>query len=158
MADKDEALAEYRFHIALENSIHHNYWTEKLADPFLRDCFPIYSGCINVAEYFPKGSYARIDIDRPREAFKIIQEVLRSDFDQKSVEVRREAKRRVMYEYNIFSELEKLYPTLDLSEGTRTLDNSRPQTRLHSDHEAKDFKLSRRFRQWARGCFGASSR
>jgi hypothetical protein len=158
MADKDEALAEYRFHIALENSIHHNYWTEKLADPFLRDCFPIYSGCTNVAEYFPKGSYVRIDIDRPREAFKIIQEVLRSDFDQKSMEVRREAKRRVMYEYNIFSELEKLYPTLELSEDTRMLDNSCPQTRLYSDHEAKDFKLSRRFRHWARGCFGASSR
>lgn len=157
MADKDEALAEYRFHIALENSVHRNYWTEKLADPFLRGCFPIYSGCTNVGEYFPIGSYARIDIDRPREAFTIIQEVLRSDLDKESSEARQEAKRRVMYEYNIFSELEKLYPTLDPSEDEPIFHNSIHPTLLYSDHETKEFKVSRRFRRWVRERFGASS-
>jgi hypothetical protein len=157
MADKDEALAEYRYHIALENSIHQNYWTEKLADPFLRDCFPIYSGCTNVADYFPGGSYARIDIDRPQEAFRIIREILESDVDKTSAEQRKESKRRVMYEYNIFSELEKLYPILEATDDMQISDASSSQNRIFSDHEAKNFKFSRRLRQRVRGFFGLST-
>lgn len=158
MADKDEALSDYRFHIALENSVHQDYWTEKLADPLLRGCFPIYSGCPNLDDYFPDGSYARIDLDKPQQAIDTIREVLRSGLDRSSLAQRQEAKRRVLYEYNIFAELEKLYPQLEQREmPSFNLEESIP-TRLHSDHEAKDFKFSRRLRRWIRDRLGASDR
>lgn len=151
MPDKDDALADYRFHIALENSVYQDYWTEKLADPFLRGCFPIYSGCPNLDDYFPAGSYARIDIGRPREAMKIIASVLQGELDRLRVVELQEAKRRVMYEYNIFPALEKIYPGLE-QQPIASSSLPRPE-RLFSDHEAKDFKLSRRVRRWLTGLF-----
>ena len=158
MADKDEALSEYRFHIALENSVHQDYWTEKLADPFLRGCFPIYSGCPNLDDYFPEGSYARIDLEKPQQAIGTIREVLRSELDYASLDQRQEAKRKILYEYNIFAELEKLYPQLEQDQSVNSISETNLPTRLYSDHETKDFKFSRRLRRWFRDHWGASSR
>jgi Glycosyltransferase family 10 (fucosyltransferase) C-term len=146
MPDKDDALADYRFHIALENSVHKDYWTEKLADPFLRGCFPIYSGCPNLDDYFPAGSYARIDIQKPQQAIDTIKTVLQGTLDQTRTEDMREAKRRVLYEHNIFAVLEKIFSNLEQKESPGS---ALPQdlTTLFSDHQAKDFKFSRRLRR-----------
>jgi Glycosyltransferase family 10 (fucosyltransferase) C-term len=145
--DKDDALADYRFHIALENSVHTDYWTEKLADPFLRGCFPIYSGCPNIETYFPAGCYAQIDIGQPQKALEIIEATLQSDLDHlKAVELR-EAKRLVLNEYNIFALLEATYPAIE----EKMLLGANEQLGsgvLFSDHQAKDFKFSRRLRRF----------
>ena len=37
--DKQEAIANYKYHIALENNVIDHSWTEKLADPYLGDAF-----------------------------------------------------------------------------------------------------------------------
>lgn len=158
MADKDEALSDYRFHIALENSVHQDYWTEKLADPFLRGCFPIYSGCPNLDDYFPEGSYARIDLGRPQQAIGTIREVLRSELDYASLDQRQEAKRKILYEYNIFAELEKLYSQLEQRQTPNAIWETNLSTQLYSDHEIKDLKFSRRLRRWFRDRWGVSSR
>jgi hypothetical protein len=158
MADKDEALSEYRFHIALENSVHPDYWTEKLADPFLRGCFPIYSGCPNLEDYFPEGSYARIDLDKPQQAISTIRKVLCSELDNSSLEQRQEAKHRILYEYNIFAELERLYPQLEQRQMPDSVRDECIPNRLYSDHEAKNLKFSRRLRRWFRERLGASGR
>ncbi len=50
--DKIEALRDYEMHVALENSAVSNYWTEKIADPFLWHTFPIYWGAPNIIDYF----------------------------------------------------------------------------------------------------------
>lgn len=148
IADKDEALANYRFHIGLENSVQRDYWTEKLADPFLRGCYPIYYGCPNLEDYFPDGSFARIDISKPHEALATVAAMLEGDSDQRHLAQLGEAKRRVLYEYNIFAVLEELFPHLEAeqqhSEFTKVID----MQRLYSDHETKDFRLSRRMRRW----------
>lgn len=148
MADKDEALAHYRFHIALENSVHSDYWTEKLADPFLRGCYPIYNGCPNLSNYFPDGSYSRIDLAKPRAALAAVRAVLESDIDRRHAAELAEAKRRILLDYNLFAVLERIYPDLEASEAvTYGAIDMRP-IRLYSDHEAKDFKFSRRLRRW----------
>lgn len=152
MPDKDVALAEYRFHIALENSVHKDYWTEKLADPFLRGCFPIYSGCSNLDDYFPSDSYVRIDIGKPRQALDTIATVLQGDADRRYARALQEAKRKVMYEYNIFPTLEKIYSRLESGVESPAGCLAEPE-RLFSDHEAKNFKLSRRLRRWVRQMF-----
>lgn len=154
MADKDEALADYRFHIALENSVHCDYWTEKLADPFLRGCYPIYSGCPNLSSYFPDGSYSRIDLVEPRKALAIVAAVLQSDKDQQYAAELVEAKRRVLLEYNLFAVLERLYPELEAREAGAYGASDTEPIRLYSDHEAKDFKFSRRLRRWLDSPFG----
>jgi len=158
MADKDEALADYRFHIALENSVHRDYWTEKLADPFLRGCYPVYSGCPNLSSYFPDGSYSRIDLAEPRKALAIVAAVLESDKDQHHAAELAEAKRRVLWEYNLFAVLERLYPELEARDAGACRASDTGVIRLYSDHEAKDFKFSRRLRRWLGSPFGVSGR
>jgi hypothetical protein len=148
VADKDEALAEYRFHIALENSVQKDYWTEKLADPFLRGCYPIYSGCPNLSAYFPKGSYAQIDISKPKLAIAVVREILASNFDQLYATELAEAKRRVLLEHNIFAVLEKLFFNLEDGEVSPAISMEPSTIRLNSDHEIKNLKWSRRFRRW----------
>lgn len=149
VADKDDALANYRFHIALENSVQSDYWTEKLADPFLRGCYPIYSGCPNLSDYFPENSYVRIDLAKPREALAIVGEVLNGDRDKRYALELASAKNRVLYEHNIFAVLEGLYPKLESNLTAQLTPFDQDVTLLLSDHEVKNFKLSRRFRRWA---------
>ena len=55
-----EAIADY---IALENSSHAHYWSEKLADTYLGWSFPFYWGCPNTSDYFPEQSLCQIDRD-----------------------------------------------------------------------------------------------
>jgi len=54
--NKIDGLREYRYSIAIENSLTDDYWTEKLADCFLTMTVPIYLGSPNVFNYFPEGS------------------------------------------------------------------------------------------------------
>ena len=45
-----------QFHIAIENSRHNHYFTEKIVDCFVTKTVPIYMGCTNIDKYFnPEG-------------------------------------------------------------------------------------------------------
>lgn len=143
VADKDEALASYRYHIALENSSHPDYWTEKLADPYLRQCFPIYSGCPNLHDYFPEGSWLSIDVGKPDESIARIRAVLKSDLDRERASALAEAKRRVLWEHNVFALLERTYRRLETSEAKPPQRVTLPE-RLWTNQEVKDARWSRR--------------
>lgn len=47
-----EALTEYRFSIAIENSLMRNYFTEKIMNCFASMTIPIYVGPDNIGDYF----------------------------------------------------------------------------------------------------------
>lgn len=49
---KEEALLDYAFTVAIENSKTDNYFTEKLVDACIVGTVPIYWGCPNIGEYF----------------------------------------------------------------------------------------------------------
>ncbi len=50
--NKLEALKDYQFSIAIENTQENGYFTEKLTDCILTDSTPIYIGCPNIDDYF----------------------------------------------------------------------------------------------------------
>lgn len=153
MPDKDEALAEYTFHIALENSRHPDYWTEKLADPFLRGCFPIYSGCTNVHEYFPEKSLVLIDTSKPAESIEIIRKTLQLHLDQENRDALALAKQKVLHQYNIFAALENLFVTqLVVREQEKVVRQSEP---IYSDHEVKNQKPTRRLKRYLKSLFSS---
>ncbi len=52
IAGKREALAPYRFSIAMENAAEDLYFTEKLIDCILLETIPIYYGCNGISELF----------------------------------------------------------------------------------------------------------
>jgi hypothetical protein len=83
IADKWDALAPYRYSIAVENHIGPFYWSEKLADCFLAWTMPIYCGCTNITDYFPAEALVQIDISDKDSAEKI-KEAIASDLWQKN--------------------------------------------------------------------------
>lgn len=105
--DKAQGILPYRYHIALENSGFPHYWTEKLADAYLGGAMPIYWGCPDIDAYFPDRSMVRIDIDDPAGAIATIEETLASDpYEDRLADIS-EARRRILYEHNLFARLEQ---------------------------------------------------
>lgn len=106
---KAEALDKYEFHVAIENHIAPDAWTEKLADAFLGFCVPIYCGCPNVYDYFPKDSLIQIDIEDTKGSIKKIKKIISTEGEyKKRLESVKEARRRVVEEYNIFAMISKI--------------------------------------------------
>lgn len=50
--NKITALADYMFHLTIENIKTTHYFSEKLIDCLASGCIPIYWGCTNIGEYF----------------------------------------------------------------------------------------------------------
>jgi hypothetical protein len=112
VADKWDAIAPYKYHIAMENSRLNDYWTEKLADSFLGAAMPIYWGCENINQYFSADSLVTIDISRPSDAISIIEQVLAEDPYEKSQTALWHARRQLLDEYNLFPMLVRLVDEL----------------------------------------------
>jgi hypothetical protein len=61
--NKWDGLKAYKYSIAIENSAHLHYFTEKIMDCFLALSMPIYWGCPNILDYFPEKAIILIDIN-----------------------------------------------------------------------------------------------
>lgn len=106
--DKWDALAPYKYHVALENSRQHNYFTEKLIDPFLAEALPFYYGCPNVTDFFPAEAVIAIDLRDPKGAARTILAAIESNQWEKRLDAIREAKRRVLFQYNMLFEIARI--------------------------------------------------
>jgi len=100
--DKWDAIASYKYHIVIENSSFEDYWTEKLADVFLGEAYPIYYGAKNIYSYFDKDSLITIDIYNPEEAIKIIEKVINENYYERYKHKIIESKNKILDEYNLF--------------------------------------------------------
>jgi hypothetical protein len=114
--DKAEALVPYRYHVVLENSDDRDYWSEKIADPFLAETFPFYWGCRNLEDYFPRESFERVDLTDPKAAIATIETAIASDRAARARAAIGEAKRRVLTEHNVFALLDRVLDDLQGSE------------------------------------------
>lgn len=106
---KAEALDDYEFHVAIENHIANHVWTEKLADAFLGYTVPIYCGCPNIYDYFPQESLIKIDINDMPKAIQTIKKLLTNEGEyEKRLDAVKEARRRVIEEYNLLAMISKI--------------------------------------------------
>jgi len=99
--DKWDGVAPHRYSLAIENFSGPDYWTEKIADCFLSWTMPIYYGCTNIEEYFPKEALVRIDIASP-DAVRIVEETMRSDLWRRSREAIAFARELVLEKHQFF--------------------------------------------------------
>jgi len=99
IADKADALDPYKYHVAIENFFGPHHWTEKLADPFLGACMPVYYGCPNAEEYFPPESFLRIDLNDLNGSVEVIQRAIRDRLYERNLKAVLESRRRVLEEY-----------------------------------------------------------
>lgn len=103
LPDKQDCLDPYHYHIAIENTIHPNYISEKITDAFLGLSLPFYIGAPNTADYFSTDSFITLDFDDPERSVDIIREAIRNNAYEKRLPALMEARRQVMDEYNLFA-------------------------------------------------------
>lgn len=101
LIDKWDGLAPYRYSLVIENFSGPYYWSEKLADCFLARTVPIYYGCTNITDYFPKESMIIIDIN-DHNVFSRIKEAIASDFWKKNQDAVNYARKLILEKYQLF--------------------------------------------------------
>lgn len=101
--DKWDAIAGYKYHIALENSTLPDCFTEKLTDAFLGGAYPFYYGCPNILDYFPKDALTSIDVDDFENAVEIMHKTMNNDRYEESLEKIQITRELVLDKYNIFA-------------------------------------------------------
>lgn len=111
--DKTEVLLDYRYHVAIENSRHDDYWTEKLSDTYLALTYPIYFGCSNIGEYFPSDSMTSIDIRDVPAAIRTIKKLIESDVAERCHQHLETARKKVLEQHNLFNIMTTEFELLD---------------------------------------------
>ncbi len=106
--DKAKALNPYKYHLAIENHFAIHHWTEKLSDAFLGFSLPIYIGCTNIFDYFPEDSIILGDPSSAVNTFEIITKAIKDNIYNLVFSSIQEARRKVLYEYNLFPTLAKI--------------------------------------------------
>lgn len=101
LSDKWNALAPYKYSLVMENFSAPDYWSEKIADCFLSWTVPIYYGCKNITDYFPKESLIIIDINDP-DAPRIISRVIKTDLWKKNMNAIAHARKLILEKYQFF--------------------------------------------------------
>ena len=110
--DKWDALKDYKYSIAIENSQLPGYFTEKLTECFLAHCLPIYYGAPDIHQYFDENSFVRIDIHDLNSSIATIEALLEKDpYEQHAAHILA-AKKRFLEQYHIFQVLNKMLPQL----------------------------------------------
>jgi hypothetical protein len=102
VADKFDAIAPFKYHLAWENSVTPHYWSEKLGDTFLGFAYPIYWGCPNILDYFSSDSLTKIDILQPDRAIAIIEHVINENRFDQHLNALLGARKLVLHDYNTF--------------------------------------------------------
>ncbi len=69
------------FHVAIENSQHENYFTEKIIDCFMTYTIPVYWGCTNISEYFDSNGI--IQFNTKEELDRILNDLTIEDYGKR---------------------------------------------------------------------------
>jgi hypothetical protein len=102
IANKGVVLSQSKYHLAIENSSHRDYFTEKLTDPILMGSHVFYFGCSNIYDYFDSSIVTLINLDDFVGSIKVIQEKIQSTpHNRTAVEL-------ITQKYNLFSILDSL--------------------------------------------------
>lgn len=99
--DKQAALLEYYYHLAIENGQTDYYFSEKICDPLLCLAKPFYFGARKIEQFFPSESYLPIDVND----FDRFDEILES-IGSINIDSLKEARNLILYKYNIWPTLE----------------------------------------------------
>ena len=100
--DKRDAIAPYKYHLAFENCAVSDYFSEKLSDAYLGGAYPFYYGCTNIDRYFSPDAYTQISIYNIKESIEIIEEKIKNNSYEKSVDAIRVARQLTLSKYNLF--------------------------------------------------------
>jgi hypothetical protein len=105
VSEKWQAMAPYKYTIALENQSRHNVITEKLGDSFLALSYPFYWGAPNANQFFNPDGFSQINIEDFDESVKIIEKILYADKYSEKLPILIENKNRVLHNFNFINRI-----------------------------------------------------
>lgn len=111
--NKADAIEPYKYHLVIENHSCPHHWTEKLADAYLGYSLPIYFGCTNPGDYFPKDSFVWIDIRNYDASLANIRSLIASEEYEKRLPSIIESRRRILEKYATFPQAARLIKERD---------------------------------------------
>jgi len=97
---KYEVLKNYKYSIAIENSVYESYFTEKINECYLADTMPIYFGCPNIEEFYDKESLVKIDINSFNDSVKTIETALKDKLFEKNASLLKIQKEKYLEKYH----------------------------------------------------------
>jgi hypothetical protein len=100
VSDKYDFMADYKYYLSIENGQMKDYFTEKISDALLSWCMPIYWGCPNILDYFPRDSL-HILSDK-KDIVRQIDKIINSPIKDKNIEAISKARELVLYRYNVW--------------------------------------------------------
>lgn len=100
--DKWDGLIDYRYSMAIENSVHRGYFTEKIVDCYLAYTLPIYFGCPNIHDYFDPESMIVLDINDYEKSISIIEEAMRLNVYEKKLASLIKMREKILSEISFF--------------------------------------------------------
>ena len=130
VVDKWDALAPYKYTIAIENSSERFYFTEKIMDGFLAGCHVVYNGCTNIGDYFPQPAMTWLNTDDFEAACRTIDGLLDSDTYERSIPDIVEARRRTLDDYNFLHVIARCCDQMELEDHSAGNAVIRPLTGL----------------------------
>jgi hypothetical protein len=113
--DKSDAIGPYAYHLALENTEAPSYWTEKLSDAFLGYAYPLYVGCPNATDWFPKDSFEQLSLKDPRHAIATVVRVLDENRHRERLGAIKQSRAIALHQETVFNVLERAIGDLDVS-------------------------------------------
>ena len=106
--DKFDALSDYKYSIAIENSVIPGYFTEKITDCYLTHTMPLYYGCPDIDQYFDIDSFRLIDPNNFKDSVLKIEQIIEEDKYNSVLPLLKIQKKRYLEEYHIFNKLVKI--------------------------------------------------
>ena len=132
--DKADVLGASRYHLAIENSQHPGYWTEKLSDPILMSNLVFYQGDPDVGTTFDTTAIQQIDCWDLDGSYRRISDIMAADAWTSSFESR-ESNRRALLEHHSF------HRVLDRVIGDESFERVSPRrTVIPAQHPAPRWK------------------
>jgi hypothetical protein len=103
VSNKFDALKDYYYHICIGNYWGSDHWDEKIMDPLIAKCNPIYLGCKNIKDYFDTEFY-KLDKESVKKNIELIKKIISKSDHQFEYEKQRNM---VFDKYNFFIFLSK---------------------------------------------------
>ena len=149
--DKLDAILPYKYHLALENTIEANYWTEKLSDAFLGHALPLYSGCPNIDQWFSNDMMFRLDLNDHGQATEQIHQLIETNAYATYASKIANARRSVIQDESLFQVVARTLQHQSLNSASpAALPN---QTKTETIAPISKPRLAKRFQREARRIF-----
>ena len=107
-ADKADVLGASRYHLAIENSQHYGYWTEKISDPILMSNFVFYQGAPDVGVGFDTTGIEQINCWDMDGSYRRISDIMAADAWASSFEARERNRRALLEQHSFHRVLDRL--------------------------------------------------